>query len=65
MQPYVHYIPVAHDMSNVMSMINWTLSHPETAQRIGQQAQKYAKRYLNNEVRAVRDGHMSRRVYMR
>lgn len=53
LQAYVHYIPVANDMSNVVAMAKWTLDHPAFARRVGQRAKLYAERYFSTEVTLV------------
>jgi len=38
LKPFVHYIPLKSDMSNVEEMIRWAESNPEEAQRIAQRS---------------------------
>ncbi|KAL7566915.1 hypothetical protein ACA910_008639 [Epithemia clementina (nom. ined.)] len=34
MRPFVHYVPLKHDLSNVEEIIQWVLDHDEEAQQI-------------------------------
>lgn len=48
-QPYIHYIPVNSDMSNLIEVIQRTMAHDEEAQMISNQAQEFAKSHLKHE----------------
>lgn len=39
LQPWVHYVPVDYYLSNLKKQIEWVLSHPQEAARIGRNAQ--------------------------
>ena len=38
LEPFVHYIPIRHDMSNVEEMIDWAENHPEQARLIAERS---------------------------
>jgi hypothetical protein len=38
LEPWMHYIPLKSDLSNVEEMVQWMLDHPAEAQRISQRA---------------------------
>ena len=40
-QPFVHYIPVEMDLSNLREQYEWAQAHPEEAQKIAQAATDY------------------------
>lgn len=44
--PFVHYVPVAEDMSNLVEMIHWAKTHDPEAKAISLQAQEFAKENL-------------------
>ncbi|KAL7562938.1 hypothetical protein ACA910_019485 [Epithemia clementina (nom. ined.)] len=37
LQPFVHYVPIHPDLSNVETMVQWVLDHDDEAQRIAHQ----------------------------
>jgi len=41
--PFVHFIPVNQDMSDLPEMINWALQHDAEAHQISSQTQQFAK----------------------
>jgi|SRR5579862_1544568 len=45
-KPFVHYIPVNWDMSNLLEMIAWATDHDDEAQQISSRAQDFAKNNL-------------------
>lgn len=47
--PYVHYIPVANDMSNVINKIQWAQKHDEKAQKIAKNATEFVLNNLREE----------------
>lgn len=47
--PYQHFIPVAHDLSNLCEQYHWCVSHDETAHQISQNATHFALNYLGYE----------------
>lgn len=42
LKPYVHYIPIKADLSDLVEKVRWAKSHDEEARKIGAQARKYA-----------------------
>lgn len=49
MKPFVHYIPVAADMSNLVQQYNWAESHPEACKEIAHNAYQLATTDLSEE----------------
>jgi uncharacterized protein Usg len=45
-KPYVHYIPVAEDMSDIIEKIQWCLDHPKESQKIVKNAFDFASNFL-------------------
>lgn len=43
LQPYVHYIPLNDDLSNVESQVMWILAHDEEANRIAQRGKAWIR----------------------
>jgi len=41
--PFVHYIPLANDYSNLLEMINWANEHDEACQEISKRATEFIK----------------------
>jgi len=46
LQPFVHYIPVHGDMSDLVERITWAMDHDEEAKQISSRAQDFAKNNL-------------------
>jgi hypothetical protein len=46
-QPWIHYVPVDTDLSNLYERFRWAESHPQEAQKIAQQGQEYARLQLS------------------
>lgn len=46
-EPYVHFIPVHSDMSNLPEIIKWTMEHDAEAQAISRAAQEFAKNNIS------------------
>ncbi|MBP9842273.1 MAG: hypothetical protein KBC64_07635 [Simkaniaceae bacterium] len=46
LQPYVHYIPVKGDMSDVASKVRWALSHDAEVRKIAHNANRFASENL-------------------
>ena len=49
LQPYVHYVPIAHDLSDLVEKIEWAKNHDLEAQRIMNNAKAFAHEYLKKE----------------
>jgi hypothetical protein len=45
MKPWIHYIPVHRDLSNLVEIVKWTLANYKRALEIGHEAQKFAEIY--------------------
>lgn len=54
--PYVHYIPVDMNLSNLMQQVRWINSHPEKCKEIAMNAYIYATYHFTND-------HLIDRVY--
>jgi hypothetical protein len=50
LKPYIHYIPVKNDFSDLVEKINWAKTHDDEAQVIAENARKYAKQYINYDM---------------
>lgn len=46
LEPMVHFIPVAADLSDVVEQARWTVEHPEEAAAIGAAGQAFAAEHL-------------------
>ena len=49
LQPYVHYIPVSPDLSDLESKIKWAIDHDEKAKEIAENGRRFALTRLSNE----------------
>ena len=49
LKPWVHYIPIKHDLSDLIEKINWAIEHDEEAKQIAENAQSFAKENLLEE----------------
>ncbi len=47
LEPFVHYIPVKCDLSDLIEKVEWARSHPTEAEQIADNGQKFAEEYLN------------------
>ena len=46
LHPYVHYLPIKNDMSDLLEKIDWAIDHDEECKRIAQSARDFAQRNL-------------------
>ncbi|KAF7709241.1 protein O-glucosyltransferase 2 [Silurus meridionalis] len=46
LQPWVHYIPIKADLSDVLEKIQWAKEHDEEARKIAQAGQQFARTHL-------------------
>lgn len=46
LEPYVHYVPIVNDMSDLTEKIQWAKEHDKEAKRIADRASSFAKGYL-------------------
>jgi hypothetical protein len=49
LKPYVHYIPVKKDLSDLISKIKWCKEHDKECEIIAQNAKSFAKKHLTKE----------------
>ena len=52
--PYVHYIPLARDLSNLLEMMEWAEQHDEACREISRRATEFIERLWLSE-QAKRD----------
>lgn len=48
LQPYIHYIPVANDLSDLISQIQWCIANDEKCQTIAKNAFEFYKAHLTS-----------------
>jgi len=48
-QPYVHYVPVKHDLSDLVSQINWCLQNDSKCKEISENAKKMYDTYFTKD----------------
>ncbi len=49
LQPYVHYIPIAHDLSDLVEKIEWAKEHDIDMQKIAANANAFAQQNLTKD----------------
>ena len=49
LKPWIHYIPIENDISDLPEKIKWALNNDEKVYEISQNAQKFAHENLNYE----------------
>jgi hypothetical protein len=49
LEPYIHYIPVKKDLSNLIEIINWCKTHDKECQRIAENAKELALKILTEK----------------
>lgn len=49
LKPWVHYIPVKRDLSDLTNKVDWCLTNYDKAVKIGSNAYEFAKQYLSRE----------------
>lgn len=47
MQPFVHFIPLAEDLSNLNETMHWIRDHPVDVRAIGERGQSFYQEYLS------------------
>ena len=47
--PFVHYIPIAYDLSNLIEQIEWVNNNDEKAKQIAENAYNFAETYFSSE----------------
>lgn len=55
LKPYVHYIPINPDLSNIEEQVEWAESHPDECQWITRNASMYAKEIWDFSVRMSKE----------
>lgn len=48
-KPFVHYIPVKEDLSDLSEKLDWAQAHPEETQRIAENAKQFAVKHLTRD----------------
>ena len=46
--PWIHYVPIKNDFSNLKEIYNWCLQNEENCKQIIKNSQKFIKQFLNN-----------------
>jgi hypothetical protein len=46
LHPWVHYVPVQHDLSDLLERIEWARNHDAEARQIAEEGQKWARTHL-------------------
>jgi hypothetical protein len=47
LRPFVHYVPVARNLENLYSVIEWVRQHPVESMEIAKEGQEFAKQHFN------------------
>ena len=47
--PWEHYVPVKHDLSNLLEIIDWLRNNDDKAKEISQNGQKFAQHYFQKD----------------
>lgn len=47
LRPYIHYLPIQDDFSDVQDQFNWAEQHPKECERIISNANQYVEQFLN------------------
>jgi serine/threonine protein kinase len=49
LKPYVHYIPVKRDLSDLLEQIRWCKENDAKCKKISEEAEKFARKYLSKD----------------
>ena len=49
LKPWVHFVPVAHSLSDIIEKVEWLVQHDDLARQIAQNAENFGKSYLRLE----------------
>jgi hypothetical protein len=49
LEPYVHYVPVKSDLSDLLDQIRWCIKHDEKCKQIAQNALDFYRKYLTKK----------------
>jgi len=49
LEPFVHYIPVKEDLSDLTERLDWAENNPEEAKKIAKNAKEFAKEHLTRD----------------
>lgn len=60
LEPYVHYVPVKEDLSDLMDQIAWARTHDAQAQQIAEEGSRFAQENLSAEATLVYLYHLIR-----
>ena len=47
--PWVHYVPVSEDLSDLLERVSWAITNDAAARRIAEQAHDFARIFLSQE----------------
>lgn len=47
--PYTHYVPIAHDLSNLIPQVQWCMDHDDECQRIADAARLFYDTHLSRD----------------
>jgi len=49
LRPYVHFVPLRYDLSDLVDKVTWLQAHDEEAQAIAENAARFARRYFTHD----------------
>ena len=49
LEPWIHYIPVKNDLTDLLSRLKWAMTHEQECKTISQNAQRLASEVLTHE----------------
>ena len=49
LEPYVHFVPLSHDMSDLPDVLEWVKANPEKVEQIGKNAAAFMDEYLGTD----------------
>ena len=50
LKPWIHYVPLKYDISDLIERYEWLIAHPSQAKIIGENGQRFAKEILHPTV---------------
>jgi hypothetical protein len=48
LKPWIHYVPVKHDLSDLIDKIDWCKKHDDKCKQIANNALEFFNTYINN-----------------
>lgn len=48
--PFVHYVPVKHDLSDIEEVLDWCRSHPSDCEEIASSGKRYMGQFMNPRI---------------